>query len=250
MRKSVDWQIATLKAVKSETPRVKTLTLVLPNWEPHKPGQHYDIRLTAPDGYQAQRSYSIASSPLRDGEVELTVERIENGEVSTYIHDTLIPGDLLEVRGPIGGYFVWDGSREAPLVLVAGGSGIVPLMAMIRYRAAADIKVPAHLLYSSRSYEDIIFRDELEQLNSVQDGLVVFHTLTRAQPSGWNGFSRRIDQEMLREIVTPLGNLVEAFICGPTVLVESVADGLVRMGIEPAHIRTERFGPTGQDKGA
>jgi ferredoxin-NADP reductase len=250
MKQSVDWQIATLKAVKSETPRVKTLTLTLPNWTRHKPGQHYDVRLTAPDGYQAQRSYSIASSPELDGEIDFTVEKIENGEVSNYMHDILVPGDLLEVRGPIGGYFVWDESMDTPLVLVAGGSGVVPLMAMIRHRSAIDKKVPTHLLYSSRKYEDIIYRDELEQLNSVQDGMVVFHTLTRDQPVGWKGYRRRIDQKMLAEIVDPLGRLVQAFICGPTVLVESVADSLVQLGIEPAHIRTERFGPTGQAKGA
>jgi ferredoxin-NADP reductase len=250
MKQFVDWQIATLKASKSENSRVKTLTLYLPNWERHKPGQHYDVRLTASDGYQAQRSYSIASSPERGGEVDLTVERIEDGEVSTYLHDILIPGDLLEVRGPIGGYFVWDGSKDASLLLVAGGSGIVPLMAMIRHRADVGIKVPTRLLYSSRTFEDIIFRDELEHFNSAQDGLVVFHTLTRNQPVGWKGYGRRIDQEMLAEIIRQLGHLVEVFICGPTVLVESVADSLVRLGIEPAHIRTERFGPTGQAKGA
>jgi ferredoxin-NADP reductase len=250
MKHSIDWQIATLKAIQVETPRVKTFVLTLPNWERHKPGQHYDVRLTAPDGYQAQRSYSIASAPEMDGEVALTVERIENGEVSTYLHDILIPGDQVEVRGPIGGYFVWDGETDAPLVLIAGGSGIVPLMAMIRHRAANGIKIPTRLLFSSRTYEDIIFRAELEQLDSARDGLVVFHTLTRDHPTGWKGYTRRIDQEMLAEIIGPLGRSVRAFICGPTLLVESVADGLVQFGIEPARIRTERFGPTGEAKGA
>lgn len=250
MKHSIDWQIATLKAVQVETPRVKTFVLTLPNWEPHKPGQHYDVRLTAPDGYQAQRSYSIASAPEMDGEVALTVERIENGEVSTYLHDILIPGDQVEVRGPIGGYFVWDGDTDEPLVLIAGGSGIVPLMAMIRHRAANGIKVPTRLLFSSRTHADIIFHDELDQLDSVRDGLVVFHTLTRDHPAGWTGYTRRIDQDMLAEIIGPLGRSVRAFICGPTLLVESVADGLVQFGIEPARIRTERFGPTGEAKGA
>ncbi len=246
MRQSIDWQIASLKAVKAETPRVKSFTLTLPSWTRHKPGQHYDVRLTAPDGYQAQRSYSIASAPEREGELDLTVERIENGEVSTYMHDILVPGDLLELRGPIGGYFVWDGSEDAPLLLVAGGSGIVPLMAMIRYRASAGIKLPAHLLFSSRTYADIIFHDELDQLQNARDGLKVFHTLTRDHPVGWKGYDRRIDREMLAEVIEPLGRSMQVFICGPTLLVESAADSLVNLGIKPTHIRTERFGPTGQ----
>jgi ferredoxin-NADP reductase len=246
MRQSIEWQIASLKGVKAETPRVKSFMLEIPNWLRHRPGQHYDVRLTAPDGYQAQRSYSIASAPELEGEVDLTVERIENGEVSSYLHDILVPGDFLELRGPIGGYFVWDGTENSSLLLVAGGSGIVPLMAMIRHRAAGGLKNPVHLLYSSRTYDDIIFRSELDQLVSARDGLKVFHTLTRTQPVGWDGYDRRIDQAMLAEIVRPLGHSAQAFICGPTLLVESVADNLVQLGIEPARIRTERFGPTGQ----
>ena len=248
MKQSIDWQIATLKAIQVETPRVKTFILALPNWRRHQPGQHYDVRLTAADGYQAQRSYSISSSPELEGEIALTVEKIDNGEVSTYMHDILVPGDLLELRGPIGGYFVWDGSGSAPLLLIAGGSGIVPLMAMLRHRAAGK-KVPARLLFSSRAYEDIIFRDELEQLANAGDGLAVFHTLTRNRPIGWQGYDRRIDQEMLAEIAGPLGSSLQAFICGPTLMVEAAADGLVQLGINPANIRTERFGPTGQAKG-
>lgn len=250
MRQSIDWQIATIKAIKSETPRVKTLTLVLPHWVQHHAGQHYDIRLTAPDGYQAQRSYSIASEPERVGEIDLTVEKIEDGEVSPYLHDVLVPGDRMEVRGPIGGYFVWEAGRDEPLLLIAAGSGIVPLMSMIRHRAAIRMKVPARLLYSSRTYEDIIYHKELELLTKKADGLLVFHTLTRAQPTGWMGYSRRIDQEMLEEIVKPLGDSIQVFVCGPTLLVESVSDHLVRLGIEPRRIRTERFGPTGQTQGA
>jgi len=245
MRQSVEWQIAALKAVKAETRRVKTFTLTLPNWVRHQPGQHYDIRLTAPDGYQAQRSYSIASEPEREGEIDLTVERIEEGEVSTYLHDVLVPGDCLEVRGPIGGYFVWDGSMSGPLMLVAGGSGVVPLAAMIRHRAATGMKVPTRLLYSSRTREDILYGEELKQLASAKDGLVVFHTLTRNQESSWTGFNRRIDLAMLAEVVKPLGEAVQVFICGPTLLVESAANDLVVLGIKPAQIRTERFGPTG-----
>jgi ferredoxin-NADP reductase len=249
MKQSLDWQIATIISVRAETARVKTLTLVLPSQVRHKAGQHYDIRLTAPDGYQAQRSYSIASEPEREGQVDLTVEKIETGEVSTYLHDVLIPGDQLEVRGPIGGYFVWEASRVEPLLLVAAGSGIVPLMAMIRQRAACQSKVPARLLYSSRTYQDIIYRQELEQLNARGDGLQVFHTLTRGQPPDWQGYHRRIDEQMLAEIVSPLGDFVQVFVCGPTLLVESVADKLVQLGIAANRIRTERFGPSGETKG-
>jgi ferredoxin-NADP reductase len=250
MQQSIDWQISTIKAIKPETYRVKTLTLVLPNWIRHQPGQHYDIRLTAEDGYEAQRSYSIGSEPEREREIDLTVEKIEGGEVSPYLHDVLVPGDRLEMRGPIGGYFVWEDENNEPLMLVAGGSGIVPLMAMIRHRAARELRIETRLLYSSRTFEDIIYQKELEQLNSKMDGLSVFHTLTRDQPEGWKGFQRRIDKEMLSEIIQPLGNRVQVFVCGPTSLVESVANSLVDLGIEPKRIRTERFGPSGQNKGA
>ncbi len=249
MKQSLDWQIATIKAVRAETDRVKTLTLALPRQVSHKAGQHYDIRLTAPDGYQAQRSYSIASEPKREGEIDLTVEKIENGEVSTYLHDVLVPGDQLEVRGPIGGYFVWEAGGNDALMLVAAGSGIVPLMAMIRQRAACPSKVPARLLYSSRTYEDIIYREELERLAALGDGLQVFHTLTRMQPPDWRGYRRRIDEQMLAEIIRPLGDSVQVFVCGPTLLVESVADHFVHLGIAASRIRTERFGPSGETKG-
>jgi ferredoxin-NADP reductase len=244
MRQALEWQIATVIGIRAETRRAKTLTLALPNWAPHRPGQHYDLRLTAEDGYQAQRSYSVASEPERTGEIDLTVEKIDAGEVSPYLHDVLVPGDQIEVRGPIGGYFVWEASRPEPLVLVGGGSGIVPLMAMLRHRAAAGAKMPARLLYSSRTFDDIIYYHELERLTQGQGGLEVFHTLTRAQPPGWRGYARRIDQKMLREVVEPLGTAVQAYICGPTLLVEAAADGLVRQGVPASHIRTERFGPT------
>ncbi len=243
--RGVDWQISTVVRVRQETSSVKTFTLSLPNWVPHRAGQHYDVRLTAPDGYQAQRSYSIASSPEQKGEVDLTVERLEEGEVSTYLHDVLIVGDQVELRGPIGGYFVWEASMGGPLLLVAGGSGVVPLMAMIRHRQAAGSHVPVRLLYSSRTYEDIIYRDELDRLSREKDGLVIFHTLTREQPAGWEGYSRRIDMRMLEEVATPLGNSLTAYICGPTALVEGVANGLVTLGIPAARVKTERFGPTG-----
>lgn len=245
MKSVLEWQLATVKAIQQETPRVKTFTLALPGKPPHRAGQHYDVRLTAPDGYQAQRSYSIASEPERAGEFDLTVERIEDGEVSSYLHDVLVAGDRLEVRGPIGGYFVWEASQDEPLLLVAGGSGVVPLMAMIRHRCAAGSTITTRLLYSSRAPEDIIYARELDQLEHDQPNLRIFHTLTRSQPPGWKGYSRRIDPQMLREVASPLGDLFRAYICGPTLLVESVANALVSLGIRDDHIRTERFGPTG-----
>ncbi len=249
MRQALDWQIATVKDIRPETARVKTFTLSLPSWTAHRAGQHYDVRLTAEDGYQAQRSYSIASAPERQGEIDLTVERIEDGEVSTYMHDVLTKGDRLELRGPIGGYFVWDPEAVEPLLLVAGGSGVVPLMAMLRQRAAIGNTNPARLLYSSRTFEDIIYYDELEKLRGNGHGLDVFHTLTRSQPAGWKGYSRRIDDAMLKEVIKPLGQVPQVFICGPTLLVESAANTLVRLGLPPSQIRTERFGPTGPNTG-
>ncbi len=241
----LEWRISTVVKVRQETRSVKTFTLALPDWRPHRAGQHYDVRLTAPDGYQAQRSYSIASTPEQIGEIELTIERLEDGEVSTYLHDLLIVGDQVELRGPIGGYFVWEASMGGPLLLVAGGSGIVPLMAMIRHRCASGSKVPVRLLYSSRTYEDIIYRDEIDYLRANGSGLEVFHVLTREQPQGWDGYRRRIDMQMLEEVARPLGNEVKAYICGPTTLVEGVANGLVTLDIPASQIRTERFGPTG-----
>jgi ferredoxin-NADP reductase len=249
MRTPIDWQIATLKSVRVETHTVKTLTFSLPGWLRHRPGQHYDVRLTAADGYQTQRSYSIASEPERTGEIDLTVERIEAGEVSPYLLDVLVPGDLVELRGPIGGYFVWEADRTEPLLLIAGGSGIVPLMAMLRHRRAAGSKTPARLLYSSRSFEDIIYRAEMDELQSQTDGPEIFHTLTRSQPPSWTGYARRIDRLMLAEVARPLGKSVQVYICGPTRLVESAATDLVGIGIPGGQIRTERFGPTNPEQG-
>jgi ferredoxin-NADP reductase len=244
MKRPLEWQIATVKTVKPETPDVKTLTLSLPDWTAHRPGQHYDIRLTAADGYSAQRSYSVASEPERKGEIDLTVERLADGEVSRFLADTVAIGDRFEVRGPIGGYFVWDRSIGGPLLLVAGGSGVVPLMAMLRHRAAAGVKDPARLLYSARTYEQIIYADELETL-ARKDGLTVTYTLTRSQPEGWKGYTRRIDDAMLKEVSAPLGPDALAYVCGPTALVEVAADGLERVGLPAERIRTERFGPSG-----
>ena len=245
MKPTLTWQVASITNIKTETNTVKTFTLQLPAWMRHRAGQHYDIRLTAEDGYQAQRSYSIASEPERAGEVDITVERIEDGEVSIYLHDVVIPGDRLELRGPIGGYFVWEAAMTDPLLLIAGGSGVVPLMSMIRHRAAAGATNPTALLYSSRSFDDIIYSGELDQLSKSNSGLQIFHTLTRSQPAGWKGFARRIDDEILKEVAGPLGKSVQVFICGPTLMVESAANALVRIGLSSDQIRTERFGPTG-----
>jgi len=244
VKRLLEWQIATVKAIRTETPEVKTLTLALPDWTPHRPGQHYDVRLTAEDGYSAQRSYSVASEPERAGEIDLTVERIADGEVSPFLDDTVTVGDRFEVRGPIGGYFVWDRSIGGALLLVAGGSGVVPLMAMLRHRAATGVKDPARLLYSARTYEQIIYGQELEAL-AKKDGLTVSYTLTRSQPPDWKGYTRRIDDAMLKEVSGPLGRNQLAYICGPTALVEVAADGLERVGLPADRIRTERFGPSG-----
>jgi len=246
MKPTLNWQIASVARIKPENTKVKSFTLTLPSWMHHRAGQHYDIRLTAEDGYQTQRSYSIASEPEREGEIDITVERISDGEVSTYLHDVLIPGDQVEMRGPIGGYFVWEaGLSPGPLLLIAGGSGVVPLMSMIRHGAALMAKNPTVLLYSSRNFEDVIYYDELEKLRAANGGLQIFHTLTRSQPADWKGYARRIDEEMLREVASPLGGAVQVFICGPTLMVESTANALVKIGVDANQIRTERFGPTG-----
>ncbi|HET7520102.1 MAG TPA: ferredoxin reductase [Candidatus Limnocylindria bacterium] len=241
------WQIGTVTAIRPQTPRVSSFTISLPDWQPHRAGQHYDVRLTAPDGYRAQRSYSIASAPEADGQVELAIERIPDGEVSAYFHDVLVEGDQVELRGPIGGYFVWEPDLGGPLLLVAGGSGVVPLMAMLRARRASAALAPAALLYSSRTADDIIYRDELDQLAAQPGGPVVAHTLTRQQPEGWGGYARRVDAAMLREVADRIGGLRAeplAYVCGPTLLVEQVAADLSELGVASSRIRTERFGPT------
>jgi ferredoxin-NADP reductase len=238
------WRIGDVVEVVSETPRVKTIVLEVPGWPGHRAGQHVDVRLTAEDGYQAQRSYSIASAPEQP-RLALTVERLEDGEVSPYLVDELRAGDGLELRGPIGGYFVWDAGVVGPLLLLGGGSGIVPLMAMTRHRAAAARDAPARLLYSSRSLDDIIYREELDQLAAGDDGLDVVHTLTRAQPPGWSGYARRVDAEMLAQVAWPVEDGPIAYVCGPTAFVESVAEGLTQLGYAPERVKTERFGPTG-----
>jgi ferredoxin-NADP reductase len=226
-----------------ETPRCRSLLLDLPNWPGHTAGQHVDVRLTAEDGYQAQRSYSIASPP-EERHVVLTIERLDDGEVSPYLTDVLQIGDQLELRGPIGGYFTWRVADGGPLLLIGGGSGIVPLMAMLRHRAAQGSHVPTRLLYSSRAFDEIIYRQELEQL-AADSTLMVTHTLTRRQPPQWSGHGRRIDRTMLAEVAWPAAEQPQAFVCGPTSLVESVASALVELGHDPLRVKTERFGPSG-----
>jgi ferredoxin-NADP reductase len=238
------WQLGEVVELVDQTPRVRDVVLDVPAWPGHRAGQHLDVRLTAEDGYQAERSYSLASAPEEE-RIVLTVERLEDGEVSPYLVDELRRGDQLELRGPIGGYFVWEAELGGPLFLVAGGSGIVPLMSMLRHRSARRSTAPARLLYSSRTLEDVIYRNELERLAAAGDGLEVVHTLTRAQPPGWSGPSRRIDEELLAQVAWSPEERPFIFICGPTALVETAASGLVSLGHEPAWIKTERFGPTG-----
>ncbi len=243
-RRKLVWRIGEVVDTRPETPRAKSLFLEVPGWEGHKAGQHVDVRLTAEDGYQAQRSYSIASAP-EDRRLALVIERLEDGEVSPYLTDELRVRDRLELRGPIGGWFTWETKEGGRLLLVAGGSGIAPLMAMIRHRAAARSDAPARLLYSSRSREEAIYAEELERLAAVDGALEIFHTLTRSQPPGWTGYNRRIDREMLEEVGWPSEERPLVFVCGPTPLVETVATALVELGHDPTRVKTERFGPTG-----
>jgi ferredoxin-NADP reductase len=223
------WQIATVTGIEAETPRVKSFRLELPMWMPHLPGQHYDVRLTAPDGYTAQRSYSVASSPLDEGTIELTVDRLADGEVSPYFHDVLVEDDQVEVRGPFASYFVWHG--EAPVLLVGGGSGVVPLMSMLRHRRRTAPELPMRLVYSVRTGEDVIYADELGDDAEL--------TYTREPPPGWSGHTGRIDAAMLA------GDAGLAFVCGSNGFVEAATSLLLENGFDPERIRTERFGPTG-----
>jgi len=239
------WLTATVREVIDETPRVRSLVLDVPGWPGHRAGQHVDVRLTADDGYQAQRSYSIASAPAGET-ITLTVEMLPDGEVSSYLAGEVRVGDKFALRGPIGGYFVWTPDLEGPLFMVAGGSGVVPLMAILRERAAKAATQPATLLYSSRSHDDIIYRAELEALAGQGGGLKVVHTLTRGAPEGWAGLSRRIDAVMLTEVGFAPELTPRIFVCGPTPLVESVARTLRDLGHSLKLIKTERFGPTGR----
>jgi ferredoxin-NADP reductase len=239
------WQLAEVREIVVETYRVKSLLLHLPDWRGHLPGQHVDIRLTAEDGYQAQRSYSIASPP-EDELLILTVERVDNGEVSPYLVDDLRVGDQFELRGSIGGYFVWTAAMGGPLSLIAGGSGVVPLMAMLRHRDRRKIRAPASLLYSSRSLEDVIYRVELDEMARRDPQLRVVNTLTRKQPEGWIGHRGRIDKALLADTCFPPEQSRKIFVCGSTPFVESVSTSLVQLGHDPLTIKTERFGPSGE----
>jgi ferredoxin-NADP reductase len=239
VRRRLTWQAATVASIARETASVVTIELEPPDWPAHRAGQHLDVRLTAEDGYIAERSYSIASAP---GEpLAITVERLENGEVSPYLTDELRAGDQLEVRGPIGGYFVWEPTDDSPLVLIAGGSGVVPLRSMLRHRQRTGSDVPARLLYSSRTLPDVIYGPELGQYH---DGVQVICTLTRSQPAGWTGYSGRVNAAMLAQTVWPASQHPLAFVCGPTSFVEAVAESLIGLGYPPERVKTERFGGT------
>jgi ferredoxin-NADP reductase len=226
-----------------ETSSTRSLVLDVPGWTGHLPGQHVDVRLTAEDGYQAQRSYSIAA-PADGSRVILTVERVEDGEVSPYLVDVIEVGDAFEVRGPIGGYFVWTPERGGPVQLIGGGSGVVPLMAIVRDIAGRVDAPPTRYLASSRSLADALYVAELEEV-SAATGVRVDHTLTRSRPDGWAGFSRRVDAAMLAEVAWPASDAPLTFVCGPTGFVEAVSLGLLELGHKAERVLTERFGPTG-----
>ncbi len=237
------WFVATVREIVAETPRVKTLLLDAPGWPGHLPGQHVHVRLTAEDGYQAQRRYSIASPPEDEG-LELTVELVEGGEVSDHLVNELRQGDKFGVRGPIGRHFVWMVAEGGPLFLIGGGSGLVPLMSMLRHRKRQASTVPAALLYSSRSFEDIIYRAELEAL-AADPALNLTITLTRSAPPGWLGHTRRIGKAMIEEAGFGPETMPQIFICGSNSIVESISNFLIELGHAPALIKTERFGPSG-----
>jgi ferredoxin-NADP reductase len=241
-RARLAWKLVSIEDLRPETARAKTLVLDVPDWPGHRAGQHVDIRLTAEDGYQAQRSYSISSAPGNE-HLELTVECVDDGEVSPYLTEEARNGDQFELRGPIGGYFVWDGSLDRPLFLVGGGSGLAPLMAMLRYHRDTNSSVPARLLLSVRDLEDVLFRDELE---SLRGSVGIQITLTRGQaPPGWTGFTGRVDAQMLAAAGPDPAERPGVYVCGPTGFVEHAADLLVSRGHDPGNVYTERFGPTG-----
>jgi ferredoxin-NADP reductase len=247
VRGRLTWQTATVSQLVDETATVRTLDLQVPDWAGHQAGQHLDIRLTGDDGYRAERSYSIASAP---GEpLAITVERLEDGEVSPYLTEDVRHGDQFELRGPIGLYFTWEPARDTtPLLLVVGGSGVVPLRAILRYRERIGSTVPVRLLYSARSLPDVIYRDELDRYNR-DPGVDVIYTLTRQQPPGWTGRTGRVNAAMLTDIAWPTSQDPLTFVCGPTSFVEAVANALVGLGYPPGRIKTERFGATGAPGG-
>jgi len=244
LSRRLKWWTGQVVEIVRETPTATSLVLAVPGWPGHRPGQHVDVRLTAEDGYQAVRSYSIASAPESEN-LMLTIERLDDGEVSPYLVDEVLPGDPLELLGPIGGFFVWTADVGGPLLLIAGGSGIVPLMSMLRHRTMRASAVPTRLLYSARTADDLIYRAELDHLDQRDEHLNLFYTLTRSQPHGWNGYGRRIDLAMLRDISWEAGDRPLVYVCGPTSFVETASALLLQLGHEPERIRTERFGPTG-----
>jgi ferredoxin-NADP reductase len=237
------WQLGRVVELIDETPRCKSIVLDVPEWRGHRAGQHVDIRLTAEDGYQAERSYSIASAP-EDRHLVLTVERLDDGEVSPYLVDELRPYDELELRGPIGGYFVWERSIGGPLLLVAGGSGVVPFRSMLRHWAAGKDDAAARLLYSSRTLPDVIYRQELTRF-AAEAGVDVRFALTRGWPDDWEGHRGRVDHGFLEKVAWAPDERPLVYICGPTSFVEAVAQALVDIGHDPSRVKTERFGPTG-----
>jgi ferredoxin-NADP reductase len=240
----LSWQDGTVSAIRKETAAAVSITIDLPNWAGHLPGQHVDVRLTAEDGYSAERSYSIASAP-EPGRVELTVQRLPDGEVSPYLTETLQPGYPFELRGPIGGWFVWESASPGPVLLVAGGSGIVPLMSMMRSRADAGSHAPFQLLYSVRSPADALYAAELAERQRRADGLRIDYVYTRTVPAGWPRPAGRLSASLLAELVRTDGPPPAVFVCGPTGFVEAVANLLIQAGHRPGAIKTERFGPSG-----
>jgi ferredoxin-NADP reductase len=241
VQRRLSWQLATVESVTDETPRVRTLTLAVPDWPGHVAGQHVDVRLTAEDGYQAEREYSVASAPGE--QVAITVERLDDGEVSPYLTQDLREGDQIEIRGPVGGYFVWRPEDGGPLLLIAGGSGIVPLRAMLRNRQQAGSMVPARLIYSARTQPDVIYAADLMQLQG--GGADIILTLTRERPPGWAGRTGRVDEALLRDLAWPAGQQPLAYVCGPTAFAEAVSGILVGLGYPPQRVKIERFGGTG-----
>lgn len=245
MTRAVDWQSATVEQIRVETPRVKSYSLRAPEWRGHRPGQHVEVLLTAPDGCRAQRSYSIASAPERQDMIELTVEVMPDGEVSPYFHEVVRLGETIRLRGPMGDTFTWTAAAGGPLLLIGGGSGVVPLMSMLRHRANVAQHIPALLLYSSRSPEEVIYREQLERWTASDPRLQVVHTCTRTWPREWAGYARRVDRAMLAEMIDRLGAPAHVYVCGPGDFVASVADGLAQLAVPAARIHTERFEPTG-----
>ena len=243
------WRVGTVVALHDETPTARTITLQVPDWPGHVAGQHLDVRLTAPDGYSAVRSYSIASAPNAEGRVEITVERLPNGEVSPYLTQEVMVGDPLELRGPIGGWFVWHSQQTEPVQLIAGGSGIVPLMAMLRSRASAGSTAAFRLLYSVREPGAVFYRDELRALSAGEDRSVMLsYAYTRTVPKDWPRPPGRIDAALIANTTWPAHIGPTCYVCGPTPFVETAANLLTASGNDRDRIRTERFGPTGERK--